>query len=128
MRERGTVTLVAATGTLVLCLTALAGADLGALLAARARAQAAADAAALAAVVNQIAILGQGDDPEDAAREQAEANDALLARCACEAGSLQAEVEVTVPATASFVPAWRGRIVRASARATVDPAVLSYRE
>lgn len=126
-RERGSAAIAGLAGTLVLCLVALGVADLGAMLAARARAQAAADAAVLAAVVRQVPALGQEGDAEGAAREVAEANGAVLLRCACTAGDATAEVEVAVEARARFVPAWRGRRVRATARAEVDPDLLTYR-
>jgi len=127
MSERGAVSLVALTGTLVLCLFALGAADLGSMLLARSRAQAAADAAALAAVVAQTAVLGQQADPTERARETAAANAARLDRCTCEPGTVFAEVEVSIAPRLAFVRSWFGRRARATARAEIDPDVLSYR-
>ncbi len=126
--ERGAVTIVAVTGALVLCVGALGVADLGAMLFARARAQSAADAAALAAVTAQAPILQRGTDPEQAARDEAESNGAALIRCDCEVGSSQATVEVSLSPRLSFLSGWFGRAARASARAALDPDVLTYRD
>jgi len=126
--ERGAVTIVAVTGALVLCVGALGAADLGAMLFARARAQSAADAAALAAVTAQAPILQRGTDPGQAAREEAESNGAVLTRCDCEVGSSQATVEVSLTPRLSFLSGWFGRAARASARAALDPDVLTYRD
>ena len=126
--ERGAVTIVAITGALILCLGALGAADLGSMLLARARAQSAADAAALAAVTAQAPILGQGGDPEQAARDEADRNGAALIRCDCSSGSAFATVEVTVTPRLVFLPGWFGRTAHASARAALDPDVLTYRD
>ncbi|HLW17003.1 MAG TPA: Rv3654c family TadE-like protein [Actinomycetota bacterium] len=126
--ERGAVTIVAVTGALVLCVGALGAGDLGAMLFARARAQSAADAAALAAVTAQAPILHGGTDPEQAAREEAERNGAVLTRCECEVGSSQATVEVSLSPRLSLLSGWFGRAARASARAALDPDVLTYRD
>ncbi len=126
MRERGSVAIVAVTGTLVLCLMSLGAADVGSMLHARAKAQAAADAAALAAAVRLAPALGQQGDPHTAAREQAEANGAQLVRCDCVGTG--AEVEVSIESRVSLVTPWRGRSIRARARAEVDPDVMSYRD
>ncbi|MBI4728767.1 MAG: hypothetical protein HY775_04610 [Acidobacteria bacterium] len=111
-----------------MCLGAMAVADLGSMFVARARAQAAAEAAALAAVVQQAPVLGQGSDPEGAARAEAERNGATLLRCECEVGRSDAVVEVSVEPRLLIVAAWRGRPARAAARAELDPDVLSYRQ
>jgi Flp pilus assembly protein TadG len=113
---------------MILCTLALGVADLGSLLFARARAEAAADAAALAAVAQQAPVLGRGSDPEGAARATAEANGAELVSCACSVGDASALVEVAVGARIGFVRGWRGRVVRARARADLDPDVFSYRD
>ena len=126
--ERGAVSIVAVTGALVLCLGALGAADLGAMLFARARAQSAADAAALAAVTEQAPVLERGSDPEQAARDEAERNGATLTRCECSVGSTEATVEVTITPRLGFLSGWFGRAARASARAAIDPDVLTYRD
>lgn len=126
--QRGTVSIIAATGALVLCLTALGAADLGSMVYARVRAQAAADAAALAAAVAQVPILGREEDPDAAARAEAERNGATLVRCTCDTGTPAAEVEVEVVPRLTYVSTWFGRAARAIARAEVDPDVLSWRE
>lgn len=128
MNQRGAISLVVAAGVLMLCLMALGAADLGSMLFARARAQTAADGAALAAAVVQIPVLAQTGEPEDEARAFAEANGAHLTRCDCEAGSTAAEVQVEIQPTLVFLRPWFGRVVRATARAEVDPDVLSYRD
>ena len=127
-RETGAISILVATGALLMTLFALAAADLGSLLYARARAQTAADAAALAAIVRQAPILEQGDDPEAAARETAERNGATLVSCHCSVGSMTATVIVELAPRASFVEGWSGRVVRATARAELDPDVMTYRE
>lgn len=126
--ERGAISVVAAAGALTLCLCALAAADVGAMLAARGRAQAAADGAALAAVVEQVPVLAQGDDPEGAARAYAERNGAMLLRCECPQGENAALVETAVEPRLVLIRGWFGRRAHAAARAEVDPDVLSYRD
>jgi Flp pilus assembly protein TadG len=97
------------------------------MLYARARAQQAADAAALAAVVQQAPVLGQGSDPEGAARETAQRNDAELLSCDCDGGSPDATVEVAVTPRLGFMRGWYGRRARARAHAHLDDDVLTYR-
>ncbi|HEX9775534.1 MAG TPA: Rv3654c family TadE-like protein [Actinomycetota bacterium] len=126
--ERGAISIVAATGSLVLCLTGLAAVDVGSMLHARASAQNAADAAALAAAVAQVEILRQDADPLEEATLYAEANGARLVRCSCEPGSPTAEVEVSVRPQLLLLRGWDGRLVRAVARAEVDPDLLSYHD
>jgi len=128
MDERGAVSIVAVTGALILCLGSLAAAALGSMVLARARAQSAADAAALAAVTAEAPILHGGTDPEQAAREEAESNGAELTRCDCAVGATQATVEVRLPPRLSFLSGWFGRAARATARAALDPDVLTYRD
>lgn len=128
MTDRGSMSIFVATATLLMSLFALAAADLGSMLYARARAAAAADAAALAAVVEQAPILGQGDDPEGAARETAERNGATLVSCACVLGDTTATVTVEIVSRTAFVEGWSGRSVRATARAELDADVMTYRE
>lgn len=125
--ERGSASVLAAMGVLVFCLGALAAADFGSMLVARARAQAAADAAALAAAAAQVPVLNEGEDPEDAARRYAERNGSTLVRCDCGEGRADAVVQVEVEPRLAFLSGWFGRRARATARAEVDPDVLSYR-
>ena len=127
-REHGAISILVATGALLMTLFALAAADLGSLLYARARAQTAADAAALAAIVRQAPILEQGDDPEAAAREAAERNGATLVSCDCAVGNTTATVTVELTPRTSFVEGWSGRNVRATARAELDADVMTYRD
>lgn len=112
----------------MMTLFALAAADLGSMLVVRSRAQAAADAAALAAVVQQAPILGQGDDPEGAARDTAERNGVSLVSCECAVGATEATVTVETQPRLSFVEGWFGRAVRATARAELDADVFSYED
>lgn len=125
-REHGSISIIVATGTLVLALSGAAAADLGSLLLARARAQTAADAAALAAAAVLAPVLGDAD-PLERAREAAETNGARLTRCVCARGDLTATVEVEITARTMLVRAWDGRRARATARAEIDPDVYSYR-
>ena len=122
------MTILVAMGSLLMMLFALAAADLGAMLVARSRAQAAADAAALAAVVRQAPVLGQGDDPEAAARETAEGNGTTLVSCECSVGRTTSTVTVETMPRLTFVEGWFGRPVRATARAEVDADVMTYEE
>lgn len=124
--QRGSISIVVATGTLIFALCGAAAADLGSLLLARARAQTAADAAALAAAAVLAPVLSDAD-PLERAREAAEANGARLMRCVCARGDTIATVDVEVTARTMLVRAWDGRRARASARAEVDPDVYSYR-
>jgi len=126
-RERGSVSILMLTGTLLFTLSALAVADLGSMLYARARAQQAADAAALAAVAQQAPILDQGSDPEGAARETAERNGAELLDCGCDVGTTDATVEVAVTPRLGFLSGWYGRRAHAKARAHLDDDVFTYR-
>ena len=128
MDERGAVTIVAITASLILCVGSLAAADLGSMLHARARAQSAADAAALAAVAAEAPILGLDEDPQAAARDEAERNGAVLVSCDCSSGGTAATVEVRVTPKLGFLSGWFGRSARAEARAELDPDVLSYRD
>ena len=128
MIERGSVTILVATGALLLSLSGLAVADVGAMLVARGRAQSAADAAALAAVAQQAPILDQGSDPEGAARDTAERNGVILLSCECEVGTTDAIVEVEMTPRLVFLSGWFGRRVHARARAHLDDDVFTYRE
>lgn len=126
--QRGSISILVAVGALLMSLFALGAADLGSMLVTRARAQQAADAAALAAVVQQAPVLGQGDDPEGAARDVAERNGATLVSCACVVGETEATVEVTIVPKLGWLEGWFGRTVHATARAALDPDVLTYRD
>lgn len=126
-REGGAMSIVAVCGTLVLCLSALAVADLGSMVVARTRAQAAADAAALAAAVALAPALAGGETPEQAARAVAEANGASLDSCDCPVGTPDAIVTVSVAAPIAYVTPWSGRRAHATARASIDADLLSYR-
>lgn len=125
--QRGSVSILIATGALLLSLLALAVADIGSMLVARTRAQAAADAAALAAVAQQAPVLEQGNDPEGAARDTAARNGAELISCACEVGTTDATVEVDLAPRLAFLSGWFDRRVHARARAHLDDDVLTYR-
>jgi len=127
-RQRGSISILVAAGAFLMSLFALGAADLGSMLVTRARAQQAADAAALAAVVQQAPVLGRGDDPEAAARDAAERNGATLVSCTCTVGETEATVEVTMTPRLGWLHGWDGRIVRATARAALDPDVLTYRD
>lgn len=126
--QGGSISILVAVGSLLMTLLALAAADLGSMLVARSRSQAAADAAALAAVVQQAPILGQGDDPEGAARDTAARNGASLVSCECAVGTTEATVTVETYPRLSFVEGWFGRSVRATARAELDADVMTYGE
>ena len=126
--ENGSISILIAVGASLMTLFALAAADLGSMIVTRSRAQAAADAAALAAVVQQAPILGQGEDPEGAARDTAERNGASLVSCECVVGTTEATVTVETMPRLSFVEGWFGRPVRATARAELDPDVMSYED
>lgn len=125
--ERGAITVVVATGSLVLALLGVAAADLGTMVIARVRAQTAADAAALAAASALAPILAGGDTPQARAERAATANGAHLTRCHCTSGAVEAIVDVEIIVSATIVRAWDGVAVRASARAVLDRDVYSYR-
>jgi secretion/DNA translocation related TadE-like protein len=127
-RQRGSISILVAAGAALMSLFALGAADLGSMLVTRARAQQAADAAALAAVVQQAPVLGQGDDPEGAARDAAERNGAVLVSCTCAVGETDATAEVTMEPRLGWLQGWFGRTVHASARASLDSDVLTYRD
>lgn len=126
--EDGAASLVILTGVLVFSLLAVMTVDLGAVLLARVRAQTAADAAALAAVIQQVPLLSNGDDPETVARDTAALNHALLLSCTCTVGDLTATVRVGLDPPIAMMLPWAGRRVTAEASAGVDEAVLTYRD
>lgn len=126
MTQRGSMSIIAATGALLLLLAVPVVADAGVMLLSRSRAQTAADSAARAAVARQVAALGQSGSPQAAAREQAEANGARLIDCICRTGETVATVRVGI-SPRLWLPAWRGRVVTATAAAAVDDWVATYR-
>lgn len=122
----GSVSIIVLAGSLIMLTGALSLADAGAFLAARARASAAADAAALAAVAAQAPALASRDSPEQAASRVSAANGVTLIECRCKAGETRATVTVEIrPRTLGAM--WRGRVVRVTATAEIDPAILTYR-
>ncbi|MHB8513029.1 MAG: pilus assembly protein TadG-related protein [Actinomycetota bacterium] len=125
--EEGNVSLIVIAMTFVLMIGGVTIADAGSFLGARARAQAAADAAALAAVAQQAPVLGGSEDPTDAARTEAKANGAILVSCDCKTGQHYATVEVSIAPRVLLLEAWSDRTVRASATASIDDALFSYR-
>jgi hypothetical protein len=95
----------------------LGAADLGTALIARERAHAAADAAALAAA--QELAMPSGSVPQIQAEDYADRNGASLLACACEPGSQEALVRVSVPIDHLFLfPG--SHAVQSQARAVVD--------
>lgn len=117
-RERGSVSIVVAALVAMILVLGLGAADLAKALVAVSRAQSAADAAALAAA--QELALPSGREPADAASEYAARNGAELIECRCEAGTLEATVQVRVPV--GYLSTLGGdRSVEARARAVVDP-------
>jgi secretion/DNA translocation related TadE-like protein len=115
--DRGSVTVLGIAVIVVLAVVTMGLADLGRVLLASGRAQTAADAAALAAA--QSLAFPTELEPEDAAALLAERNGAELASCACEAGTLEARVEVRTPVGALFL-ASDDLVVTGSARAVVE--------
>lgn len=93
-RERGSVTIVAASVMLVALVLTLGVADLAKVLVVRTRVRWAADAAALAAA--QELVLS-GTDPAAQAASYAESNGAQLVACDCPRGGVEAVVEVRMP-------------------------------
>ena len=116
--QRGSVSLLAAAGAVVVLSMALAVADVTVALLTRSRAQTAADAAALAAA--QELVVPTNGDPEAMAREYADRNGAELTVCECDVGGGEAVVEVRIPID-GLVLLPDGRVVTARARAVVGP-------
>ena len=118
MKEQdGSVSVIVAAIVAAMVILALGAADLARVLVAASRAQTAADAASLAAA--QELALPSDRTPQEIAAEYAARNDAEVARCACEEGSLEATVDVVMPVGPLLLFA-DDRVVRASARAVVD--------
>jgi secretion/DNA translocation related TadE-like protein len=116
--ERGSVSILVAGLAAVVVVLALGAADVARVFAAASRAQTAADAAALAAA-QELAIPEGVRTPAEHAATYAAANGAALVGCVCDAGTFQADVEVSVPVGRLFLAPDDLR-VEASARAVVD--------
>jgi secretion/DNA translocation related TadE-like protein len=115
--QRGSVSVTLAAGILVVLVVTMGIADVGRVLVARSRARTAADAAALAAA-DELG-LPTGRDPAELAAEYAMRNGATLTACACNVGTFQADVAVTVPVGDLLLfPGARDAVARA--RAVVD--------
>jgi secretion/DNA translocation related TadE-like protein len=116
-RQRGSVSVVLAAGVLVVLVLTMGVADLGRVLIARSKARTAADAAALAAA-DELA-LPTGLDPTALAAEYAARNGATLTACACDVGTFEADVAVSVHVVGLLlIPGARDAVARA--RAVVD--------
>jgi len=116
-RERGSVSLVIAAVILIVLVLSLGIADVARVLVARSHARTAADAAALA--VAQELLLPTGMDPAQVGADYAARNGATLTTCACEAGTLEATVAVSITVDGFLLIAGE-RTVTAEARAIVD--------
>ncbi len=99
--ERGAVSVLVAGLLVAVMVLALGAADLARVLLTASQAQTAADAAALAAA--QGLALPGGSDPAEAAAAFALRNGARLLTCSCEAGMLEARVEVRTPVGPLFL-------------------------
>jgi secretion/DNA translocation related TadE-like protein len=115
--DRGSVSVVVVAGAAVVLVLTMGVADVGRALTAAARARAAADAAALAAA--QELAFPTTTAPGDVAAEYASANGATIVTCACEPGTFEAVVEVSVPVGRLFLST-DDRRASATARAVVD--------
>jgi len=116
-RQHGSVSVVLATGMLVVLVLTMGVADVGRVLVARSKARTAADAAALAAA-DELA-LPTGRDPAMLAAEYAARNGATLTACTCAVGTFEAVVAVTVHVDGLLLfPGARDAVARA--RAVVD--------
>ena len=115
--ERGSVSVVLASGILVVLVLVLGIADLGRVLTVRSRARTAADASALAAA--QELAVPSGLEPAALAAEYSSANGATVVSCACAAGTWEAIVEVEIAVgDLRLVPG--STVVTARARAMVE--------
>jgi secretion/DNA translocation related TadE-like protein len=115
--ERGSVSVIIGGVVAIMIVLTLGAADLGTALIARERAHAAADAAALAAA--QELAMPSGSLPQIQAADYADRNGALLVTCACEPGSREALVRVSVAIRHLFlVPG--AHAVESQSRAVVD--------
>jgi uncharacterized membrane protein len=116
-RQCGSVSVVIAAAVLLALVLSIGVADVARVLVARSHARTAADAAALA--VAQELVLPTGVDPAEIAGRYAERNGAVLTGCACEAGTLEATVTVSIVVD-GFLLVTGVRTVTARARAVVD--------
>lgn len=115
--ERGSVSIVVAAAVGMALVVAMGAADVGRALIARSRAEAIADLAALAAA--QELAFPSGTNPAQLASEYAARNGARFVSCACEEGTYEATVRVTVPVGRFLLPL-ADRDVTGTARAVVD--------
>jgi len=116
-RERGSVSVVTAAVVLLALVLSLGVADIAHVLVARSQARTAADAAALA--VAQDLVIPSGVALSDIAASYAALNGAQLSACACEPGTLEATVTVSIHVD-GFLLVVGARTVQARARAVVD--------
>ena len=115
--ERGSVSVIIGGVVAIMIVLTLGAADLGTALIARERAHAAADAAALAAA--QELAMPSGSLPQIQAVDYADRNGATLLTCACEPGSREALVRVSVAIRHLFLfPGTHA--VESQSRAVVD--------
>ena len=115
--ERGSVSVVIGGVVAIMVVLTLGAADLGTALIARERAHAAADAAALAAA--QELAMPSGSLPQIQAAGYADRNGASLLTCACEPGSREALVSVSIAIRHLFLfPGTHA--VESQSRAVVD--------
>ncbi|MGH2641452.1 MAG: Rv3654c family TadE-like protein [Actinomycetota bacterium] len=116
-RERGSISIVVAAAVGMALVVTMGAADVGRALIARSRAEAVADLAALAAA--QELALPSGIEPSTVAAEYADRNGARLVSCSCAEGTLEAIVQVAIPARGFLLPL-EDREVIGVARAVVD--------
>ncbi len=115
--DRGSVSIVVAAIVLLALVLSVGVADVARVLIARSHARTAADAAALAAA--QELALPTGVAPSAVAADYAERNDAILDRCICDAGTLEAIASVSIVLD-GFLLVTGPRTVTSRARAVVD--------
>ena len=115
--QRGSVSVIIGGVVAITIVLTLGAADLGTALIARERAHAAADAAALAAA--QELAMPSGSLPQIQAADYADRNGASLLTCACEPGSREALVRVSIAIRHLFLfPGTHA--VESQSRAVVD--------
>jgi secretion/DNA translocation related TadE-like protein len=118
LREGGSVTVLTTGIMVVAAVLSLVSVDLLRALQGVGRAQTGADAAALAAA--QEIALPTGLTPSEVASDYASRNGSTLVACTCEAGAVEAVVEVQI--VVPFVILGPDRVVHASARAVIEVA------
>lgn len=121
--EEGSISVVVAAAVGMALVATMGVADVGRALVARSRAEAVADLSALAAV--QEIALSSGSEPVAVAQDYARRNGARLLSCACEVGSSEAVVRVSVDVGGFLLPL-AAREVVGTARAVVDLPDSSY--